>query len=242
MVFVPRQSQLRIPVGGLVIGLNGEMSVSVELGRDIWPVWLDIAVDKTATAEAAHSELLAAIEAKDNDQIANALDTESQSSMVAVAASAFALDAFYAAVKGHIPELPEQQASWKASGAPRATYISETLIRGFRLSSQGKRMVRTDVKKLFQFRGWAVHPHAGFRPPLHHPDLGTGVDWWYATYTAKLAHEATHMAVSLVGQCMRQPKPIHAELVEWAPAGNGQLQPILDAWEERYGASPLPRD
>ena len=68
---------------------------------DVWDRWLEIALGETKSAGVAHAQLLESLSGTDNARGA-ALEREFRSALLAVATSAFAIDAFYAAVKERV--------------------------------------------------------------------------------------------------------------------------------------------
>lgn len=237
MVFSSDGMQIRIPPGALRIPLDGSepSPVMVEVRLDTWQHRLRIAVEHVDRSNAAHDALLTAQGASDAPAMGRSLNEEFEGAMVAISSTAFALDAFYATVKDRITARPDLEAAWKKNGTSRATRISETLRHAFTFSDAREDVLRQTVKRIFKLRDWAVHPPAGFREPIMHPDLGVGVEWRFAVFAAARCTEETRAALSVVGRCLERPKPQHAELVEWTTFGTAVLQPILKDWEERYG-------
>jgi len=237
MVMITEGMQLRIPVGALTLSLDGPTVVRVErveVRLDTWQHWLRIAIMNVYAAHRAHDRLLTP---RDERAKARALESEFRASMIASAAGAFAVDAFYASVKDRLPPDPEKEAAWAKNRTPRPRRIAETLRTGFRLTSTGfSKVLRPNLKKLFELRDWAVHPPARFGEPLVHPDLGIGADWRFATYTASTCTEATRVALSLVSQCCKVPRPNHAELSEWSKFVVTVITPIVTRWERRFGS------
>lgn len=129
MVFITEGMQLRIPEGGLQISLDGgePPPLRVHVRLDTWQHWIRIAVANVDNANREHAELLAAHAAGNEVAKASALQGEFQASMVAMSSGAFAIDAFYGAVKDRIPARPALEAAWNRNRTARATRISETL-------------------------------------------------------------------------------------------------------------------
>src|SRR3972149_8917842 len=129
-----RGGGLHVPQGGLRIrnlrlsfdNATGELidsSMITELRSDTFHHWLQIAAQASDDAEAARRIALEA-DRDDNETFNGALEREFRASMVAVAAAAFAIDAFYGSVLEHAPD------AHVVAGSRDAT-IFETLKRGF---------------------------------------------------------------------------------------------------------------
>lgn len=114
---------------------------------------------------------------------AQALEAERAAAMLSICAAAFSVDALYASLTERAPEL---RSSGKRKGTKRSRQVGEVLrlVSGKRLSNADARSVFAQLDLLFDVRDWAVHPPADFREPVLHPDLGTGAEWRYTTYTS----------------------------------------------------------
>jgi hypothetical protein len=95
----------------------------------------------------------------DDEKFGQALEQEFRATLVAVAASAFAVDAFFASVVEHAPE-----ARVKAKG--RDAEVFETLKRAFDLSAAQQTALREPLRVLYRLRDQAVHPPASWKEPL----------------------------------------------------------------------------
>jgi hypothetical protein len=97
--------------------------------------WAEIAKEHLAGAERARADL---IEQQANGEPLEAMARELRESMIAVAASAHAIDALYGEVvavaqaRGLVLVDPAQAAAWGANKTPRHARIFETLKRAFR--------------------------------------------------------------------------------------------------------------
>jgi hypothetical protein len=96
-----------------------------EVRTDTFQHWLDIAARAASDAEKARLTAVAA-ELDDNETFTRGIEDEFRTSMVAIAAAAFALDAFYASVIEHAPAV-------RVAANSRDASIFETLKRAFSL-------------------------------------------------------------------------------------------------------------
>jgi hypothetical protein len=179
-VLITRGMSLRIPAGGLTIGLGEpgqpEMSVVLHVSLDVYPHWLEIALSHLEAAEIARNEALAAWRGGDQERKVRALEAEFTASMQCVVAAAIAVDSFYARVKRHI-SLPDAVVSaWRTNRTARYRQIAEVLRRAFLIGPRTVAQVRRHLKELFKWRDWSVHPSAEFDKPLWHQDLQVGTE------------------------------------------------------------------
>jgi hypothetical protein len=228
---------LRIPPGGLVIPLDGSEipPVKVEVVLDTWPYWLTIATGHADEAVAAHAQLLTAHTESNDPEKGRALEAEFAHAMQAISAAAFSLEAFYAAVNERIPADEELSKSWAKNRTARATRICETLIRAFKVTHDGRVVLRDNVKEILKWRDYAVHSPAGFREPIMHPDLGVGVEWRFIGFTASGSITAAQATLSIIKQCLHAPRSEHDELVKWSQAYVEMIDQLVGQWEERHG-------
>jgi hypothetical protein len=242
MVFIMKGMGIRIPAGGFRISLGDSgltTSISFDLRIDTWPHWLRIATEHVNQAVAAHTLLMEAHAINDDAAKGQALEAEFSASLVAISAAAFALDAFYGAVKARAPLDAGLEAKWQKNHTSRAKQIVETLRRSFTIKRQAEPHLRTSVINLFHLRDWAVHPPSEFQPPQLHPDLGIGVEWRFAVYRAEICKGATQMVLAVIAQCLRKPKRKFAELEEWCMYGQEKVTPLVETWTDKYG-EPFP--
>ena len=181
-----RGTHLVIPAGSLTINVKtGETSISeIHLQREMYPVWIEIAISQLAPAKSAHEDVLVALEAADEEAISDALDRELTSGMLSMVAAATALDALYASVKEYICLPPSQVERWRKNRTARWRQVAEVLRLGFRVTrgaQAGK--LRQMVKEVYHFRDLAVHPSSRAAQAVLHPDLGAGADWRYVSFS-----------------------------------------------------------
>jgi hypothetical protein len=190
---------------------------------DTWQYWLRIATDQVDPALKAHARLLEAHALTDDAAKGTALEDEFSTSMIALSAVAFALDAFYSAVKARAPIDPALEAAWEKNHTARPKRIVETLRRRFKIKDQSVRKLSTTMGQVFQFRNWAVHPPAKFEQALHHPDLNVGVEWRFIVFRADNCVNATRFALGV-----------------WCRSSQELTQVLVDAWTTEPGPAWRP--
>ena len=184
-----------------------DSSMITELRTDIFDHWLGIAERASADAEAARRIALDA-GLDDNETFNDALEREFRASMVAVTASAFAIDSFYASVLEHAP-------ATRVMANARDANIFETLKRAFSLSSQQQVALREPLRQVFRLRDQAVHPPATWVVPALHPVFNLGMEPRFVQFRAENAINAQMLARKLIAVCLRKPKARHTDLAAW---------------------------
>jgi hypothetical protein len=237
VVFITEGMSLRIPVGGLVIPLDGsEMPpVKIEVVLDTWRYWLNIATGHVDNAVGAHAKLVAAHAANDDQAKGAALEEEFTSSIQGISASAFSLEAFYASVNERIPADEELAKRWAKNRTARTVRICEILIRAFMITHPGRKILRENLEQVFKFRDYAVHPPARFREPIMHPDLGVGVEWRFISFSALGAIASSRVAMSIIKQCLHAPRSEHEELAKWSQDIVAKIDEMTARWEKCHG-------
>lgn len=208
------QSALRIPEGGLEvsIGEDGKPSAhlrKIEVSLDVWPYWLDIAIDNAIVAREARAELqTAATEGRDADKGPHLVD-ECKASMIACSAGAFALDAFYESVREQLPELEALVRQWNDARTPRHRRILETIRRIAPFSNEETKQLRRSIGELFRFRAWAVHPPA----------------WRFVAFRSENARVAVSIATDIITRCVRSPRQVNEALLSWCTGAATRVAP-----------------
>jgi hypothetical protein len=178
-----------------------------ELRTDTFDHWLAIARTAGNDAAAARER---GVEAPldSNDEFSRALEQEYRASMIAIGASAFAVDAFFASVVEHAPDA-------RVDARPRAAQVFETLKRAFALTGRQQASLRELLGALSRLRDQAVHPPASWARPVAHPVYGVGMEPRFVHFRAENALNAQALVQKMIRECMHRPKPKHAALVKW---------------------------
>jgi hypothetical protein len=129
-VFISRGMSLQIPAGALTISMGEDQEPSIKLtalhvSLDMYPYWLEIALTHLKRAGAAHEEVLTSWKSQDEQRKGSGLEADFVESMQCIAASAIAVDAFYAVVKRHITLPEETIAAWQKKRTARHRQIAE---------------------------------------------------------------------------------------------------------------------
>ncbi len=238
-IFVTKGMKISIPSFSISIGDNGELvsdPITLFMGLDMSPYWLEIAYQHLLATEAAHVDLMAAKEARDDEQIAAALQKEFVSGMQAIMASGVAIDAYYASVKDHI-ELPEDlMKAWRENGTARYKQIAEVLKRAFPMSQESAKHLRDILEQNLKFRDKAVHPKYGTTAPLLHIELNKVSDWRYAVFRFYNAKAIVGLTLSIIYQTASKPfTDKHDRLRSYCEELIVNIDPILNVWVQRYG-------
>lgn len=187
-----------------------------EVRTDTFQHWLDIAARAAADAENARLVAVAA-DLDDNETFTRAVENEFRTSMVAIAAAAFALDAFYASVI-------EQAPTVKVVAKSRDASIFETLKRAFSLSPQQRTALREQLRLIFRLRDQAVHPPASWARPILHPAFNLGMEPRFVTFRAENAVNAQIFAWQVIWLCLHKPEEDLTSLKSWCE----QLRDAVD--------------
>jgi hypothetical protein len=167
--------------------------------------------------------------------------------MQAIMAAVIAIDAFYAAVKEHVPIPPATLKAWREKGTARHKQVYEVLRKGFKIATKTLPKVREVLSEIYRFRDLAVHPDPKLVQPLAHPDLKVGTEWRFVYFRYDNAKPLVTVALSMVVQLLKLPKDKNEQLKRYARETSALMTPIVDDWQSRYGAlhpqaSPPPRN
>jgi hypothetical protein len=232
-----------IRIGGISIPLAPDGTPSgdapqatMELRTDMWPFWLREAIDAAIAATEIADQIPPSYEqfkkgnATDED-LDELIIRELIATMRAIGAAAFAIDAFYAAVKTRSPEHPDQ-ATWQKKGTARHKQVTETLFYHLKIKNQTtKKAIRHWVSQIYKFRDWAVHAPSEFAPAQYRPDLEVGLDQCFSRFRRENAITATAMAVSLFDYLVSFLQNGRAELAEQKQGARRKMDALLDQYE-----------
>lgn len=205
-----------------------DTSMITELRLDVFPDWLDIAKRAAADAETARATAVEA--AEDDDAFNSAIGDEFRTSTVAVAAAAFAIDAFYGSVLQHAP-------TTKVKAKSREASIFETLKRAFSMTQAQQEQARENLRLLFKLRDNAVHPPADWAEPIKHPAFNLGMEPRLVHFRAENALNAQAFARNLISYCLRSPRPTLKDLADWCKGLQDQVpqSPPVPDWARSSG-------
>jgi len=139
--------------------------------------------------------------------------SETLAAMVAVSASAHALDALYGSLSRIVPT---------PARSNRRSIILETLKQGFGIGAKQHAWL-PEFEWLFELRDGAVHHEEGARHTVPHPRLAVHVGEEMAAYSAESAERAYALVVDVLRTCLENPEPITREWLSVRQAAFEQL-------------------
>lgn len=187
--------------------------VTLKIKSHFWIDWAEIAIENEVAARRARHEVYP-------QDASKGLHAEKHAGMVAVSASAHALDALYGELGDIIP-LPGWLAqAWAAKraktgkGPARHTRIVETFKLGFSLGKAAANWPRR-FEELFDRRDAAVHFKEDFHTPVPHP-VGTNTAASNVIYSLETAESAVDLLLEVLSECVKRARPQIPEVVKWA--------------------------
>jgi hypothetical protein len=135
-------------------GAHGKASpgATLQIASNFWAKWIEVAAEHARAAQRARRRAYKA--KKGSKAMGRAFNDELKASLVAITASAFAIDAWDKAVRSRIPG--------PRAGKGAADKIVRTLKRGFAVGAPAGRRWDKRVKELFDLRNDVVHHTSNF--------------------------------------------------------------------------------
>lgn len=180
----------------------------------LWSTWLEVAVEQAEEARRARDEMTRL--RSEGKEFAVQLGSEFRASVVAVAASAHALDALYGSTV--IPR------SARGHGQNRPGRIREALKRVFNTGRVNTPWV-AQFDWLFDLRNPVIHAEEQPAEPVPHPAAGNTAPE-HARYSVEAAEQAVDFALSVFRWCVDHPRP---DATSWAAA----MRPLVELMERR---------
>lgn len=238
-VLITKGSTVTIPPGGLKIFRKSDgtldSSIEVHLSLSMCPIWFEVAVQLVIAARDCRSRTLEAWQTTSDDAFSDALLAEAAVSMQATVASATAIDALYAAVKGCHPLPSEVIDAWRRNGTARYRQVAELLRRALDIKPRQAVLVRRALGHIYGFRDWSVHPPAQARQPLRHPTFNSVTEWRLATFTYQNAREMTRASLSLARQAALKGKNAPEPLKAYCTGLTELLAGPIEQWRSHFG-------
>lgn len=176
--------------------------------------WAMIAVDHEVVARAARADGIARAVG-----VGEAIERELHASMVAIAAAAFAIEAWTKAVESYLPT-PTKRARMSH------TQVVRTLERGFDVDASRDRWI-TELFWLFKVaRDELVHPVEVETEPVPHP-TGTRTTVESALYSSETTTRAVDLMIEVLQTCFANPNRDVPELAEEVRRESGVLTQIV---------------
>lgn len=241
----------RIANLALKVGDDGTASldeVRVELRTDMWPYWLEEAIDAAVLASGFAEQIPALVEQRDaaedpkptEHEIDQLVFGELKASMRAITSSAFAIDAFYASVKERSPQHPDAD-KWRQRRTAREKQVTETFRYHLRIRKDAVEEIKRRVSEIFRFRDCAVHPGAKFQQPEYRDDINLLVDWHFVAFRRANAIGATALTVGLLDSLVAALDRGSDELKTMKQHARQKMDEILDACEALDEFPPIGR-
>ena len=201
---------------GLKIALDSHGKVTGNLTPhvrfDVGPTWVQLALRHLGDAKAKKDLRVAAWLGMGEIQKSDLLEREFEASMQAIMGAAIAVDAFYALIQPHVDLPPSIADKWRAKRTARYSQVTEVLKRAFHLKNKGVANLRQNLKEIYRLRDLAVHPSGKMEAPIIHPELGVGVEWRFAYFSAYNAELIVNAASRILWELAYEGKPKHPEI------------------------------
>jgi hypothetical protein len=176
-------------------------AVQILMRTHLWTSWTRVAIQHEAMAKAARQELeQAAPENRDGYMLQN----EADAALVAICATAFALEALTRELDDLITLPPATLAAWQRNPPPADRHVLELL----KLSVDPRGLVAVWTRELawlFGVRGGAVHYESMNEPTQPHP-VGINVSVAQVMYSPENATRAVHLLLGILERCRDHPK------------------------------------
>jgi hypothetical protein len=188
-----------VSASAAMLSIAPSASIHVTIKTHFWLLWSEIALEREVATGQARWEVEQV--RKQGGNYAEPLGRELPAAMVAIVASAFAIDAFYGAVK---PVIPIPQETWQKNNTPRQGQVFETLKRGFSFGKAGMHWAK-ELKWLFNKRSAAVHFAEKSQEPQLHP-IGDHTAPEQIEYSLEATHRALNLLMEILDTCSRTPR------------------------------------
>jgi len=204
-----------VPRDILATGWRRTEHGGIEVLTPLWPRWTEVAFEHAAEARAALHRGLGKPDRRDR---AGDIGAELKASMIAVSASAHALDALFGNVKAHL------EAAGVAVPSPkkRPMEVLETLKLGFGFSGDPRERAR-EFKWLFDLPDSAVHYREDLAAPAEH-ESGLYVGPGAAGFNNETANRAGLLLADVLAVCASRPKPA---TTDWAKRYHVVIEALL---------------
>jgi len=198
-------------------------SASIQTTTHLWLIWASIAVNQGIAARRARD---GALRASDSAEVSHWLRKEFDASLVAVAASAHALDAFYGSTA--VPQ--SLRDTWFGKRTKRHGKIREALKLLFKTGPVQTQWV-TDFEWLFDLRDAAAHPEESPQQTVHHP-LGTNTAPEFVDYSMESAARAGDLMLAVLRWCTDNPRSSQPTALQWAAAHERDIVELERRWTQ----------
>jgi hypothetical protein len=188
-------------------------SASVLASTDLWLRWANIALRHAPLAEDAARQV-AETDQSDQPKFGDLMLVELEHSMIALAASAHAIDGFDLELR-NLVEIPDALRPKKGNDdeRPRARWILARLRAGFDVEDRADEWAE-QLEWLFnERRNPIVHPYDEPAPTVPHPTADTNVAQAHVNYSASESRRAVVFMRDVLGECLQRPGAENEPLV-----------------------------
>jgi hypothetical protein len=195
-------------VGAVAMSASGRVGVVRAFITSNFDIkWFQIALEHERAALEARDRAIAAPDG--SQEMGEAFDDELKAAMVAIAASAFAIDAMYTKLNDMLNPADRVRAG------DRIGRIVETLKIALALGKRGQAWQKS-IRALFKQRDELVHFRGKPYESMMHPTGKSAVSRENVTYTAEATAHAVDLGLEVLTTAYRSPRRKHAAIVEWS--------------------------
>lgn len=201
---------------GVAESAEAAESIAVTTFTHAFRLWGDVALEQEEQARQARAAFL---DADDSALGSEHLGRECRRALVAITASAQAIDTLYDALA-----TSDQKTSWH--GLPgQSRRIFACLQTYFQVGTRTNVWPK-QIKGLFAIRNGLVHAQGAGGSPVPHP-TGNLVSPEVATYTVEAAMQAVDLLLDVLTVCAGNPKPPEPDVVAWAARARDSIDPLV---------------
>jgi hypothetical protein len=208
-------------LAGVAEGVGTAYDASILITIHLWLTWLRIAIEQAKKAHRAREQIMSR---GGQGAIGSWMEQEFEASVVAVAASAHALDALYGSLV--IPQSVRDH--WKQKGTKRHGKLREALKQVFDTGPVNQKWVG-EFDWLFKLRDAALHAEEAPKKPVLHP-MGTNTAQEQVDYSVESAERAVECALSVFRWCVDHPRTNLPEAVQWANTTRAAIEDLEQQW------------
>lgn len=166
----------------------------------LWWTWLRIAAEQVGHAMRARNGQASPTSFESHESAM--LSEEFRSSIVAISAVAFALEAIDKELKRNGFELDRTQVQIPVK-TNAGFYVAHRLLQAFGLSGEFAQELPTELESIFQLRNDSVHFESDYRDGVHNHPNGNQTAYELTLYTLERCVAALSLATSLLQRCAK---------------------------------------
>jgi hypothetical protein len=208
-----------VGAGGIPSAEAFGTGVTIRITSNFDTKWFQVALEHERAALEARDRAIAAPDG--SGEMAKAFDAELMAAMVAIAASAFAIDALYTTLSDMLDPADRVRAK------DRVGTIVETFKVALELGRRSQKW-QTSIPALFDQRDELVHFRGKPYEAMMHPTGKSNVSRENVTYTAETTAHAVDLALEVLTTAYTSPRQKHAALVKWSESAM-HVPPYLES-------------